>query len=72
MRQTQDDQISNKDQASTRPGIRGVLLVVIRNQPGREEVEHQGHWRAESPQPCQKSGLKELRISHREVPAAKV
>lgn len=51
MNQTQVDQISQSEakqtnkQAGRRPGIRRVLLVVIKSHPGREEMENQGQWR---------------------------
>lgn len=45
MSQTQDDQISNRDQVGTNPGIRGVLLV-SRSQPPIEERVNQVHEQA--------------------------
>lgn len=35
----QGDQVSSKAQTGARPGVRGVLLVVIRNQRGKEAME---------------------------------
>lgn len=46
MSQTPGDQISNRDQEGTNPGISGVLLV-SRSQPPIEEVGNQGHWTAQ-------------------------